>query len=128
VWLEIQVLRKSCVNCYYYGKACAFGRGKLVCLFSKKGDSQEFSKRQVTWKDILPDILVSIIPIVAGVVLLIIDFNWVLLSSVLLLLLFTSAGNGIIRGSLACRYCRQREIGCPAEHLFKRTKAGQSTS
>jgi hypothetical protein len=127
LWLEIQLLRKSCVNCYYYGKTCAFGRGKLACLFFKKGDSLKFSQRQATWKDILPDILVSVIPIIAGVVLLIIDFSWVLLVMVLLLLLLTSIGNGIVRGSLACKYCKQREIGCPAEQLFKRNKSRQST-
>ncbi len=128
VFLEIQLLlRKSCVNCYYYGKACAFGKGKLVCLFFKKGDSQEFNRKQPTLKDILPDILVSVIPIVAGIVLLIIDFNWVILVMILLLLLLTTVGNAIIRGSLACRHCVQREIGCPAEQLFKRDKSCQST-
>jgi len=29
VWLVIRLLRRSCVNCYYYGKVCAFGKGKL---------------------------------------------------------------------------------------------------
>ncbi|MFC1905310.1 hypothetical protein ACFLXL_00695 [Chloroflexota bacterium] len=46
------------------------------------------------------------------------DFNWLLLSIVLALLLLTFIVNGFIRGSLACKYCRQREIGCPAEQLF----------
>ena len=121
-WLEIRVLRKSCVNCYYYGKVCAFGKGKLSCLFLKRGDPHHFSKEQITWKDILPDFMVSIVPIVVGVVFLIRDFNWLLLSLVLLLLLLTFIGNGLIRGSLACKYCRQREIGCPAEQLFNRSK------
>lgn len=127
IWLEVQLLRKSCVNCYYYGKACAFGKGKLASLFFKKGEPKTMSQKQSTWKDILPDILVSAIPIIAGVVLLIIDFNWVILVMVLLLLLLTSIGNGIIRGSLACRFCAQREIGCPAEQLFKRNKSRQYT-
>ena len=123
LWLEIKLLRKSCVNCYYYGKVCAFGKGKLSCLFFKKGDTNKFSQGKITWKDIVPDLMVSLIPMVAGIVLLVIDFNWVLLAMVLVLLLLTSMGNGLIRGSLACKYCRQREIGCPAEQLFKRDKA-----
>jgi hypothetical protein len=122
-WLEIKLLRKSCVNCYYYGKVCAFGKGKLVCLFFKKGDTNRFSQGKITWKNIVPDLMVSLIPMVAGIVLLVIDFNWVLLAMVLVLLLLTSMGNGLIRGSLACKYCRQREIGCLAEQLFKRDKA-----
>jgi hypothetical protein len=27
-----------------------------------------------------------------------------------------------VRGQLACRYCKQRIIGCPAEQLFNTTK------
>ncbi len=125
--LEMRLLRKSCVNCYYYGKNCAFGRGKLSCLFFKKGHSAEFSKQQITWKDILPDFMVSLVPLVAGIVLLVMDFRWVLLSLLLALLLLTFVGNGFIRGSLACKYCKQREIGCPAERLFSKNKSLESS-
>jgi hypothetical protein len=27
-----------------------------------------------------------------------------------------------VRGQLACRYCKQREIGCPAAQLFNKQK------
>jgi hypothetical protein len=127
-WLEIRILRRSCVNCYYFGKICAFGKGKLASLVFRKGDVGRFKQDKITWKDIAPDFLVSLIPIVVGVVLLVIDFDWLLLSMVLLLLLLTSIGNGLIRGSLACKYCRQREIGCPAEQLFSRDKAKARSS
>jgi hypothetical protein len=30
------------------------------------------------------------------------------------------AGNAYVRSRLACRYCTQREIGCPAQKLFER--------
>jgi len=123
VWLVIRLLRRSCVNCYYYGKVCAFGKGKLSSQFFKKGDANKFTQDKIRWKDIVPDIMVSLIPIVAGIILLVIDFNWLLLSMVLALLLLTFIGNGLIRSSLACKYCRQREIGCPAEQLFNRDKA-----
>jgi len=39
-----------------------------------------------------------------------------------MLILLTSAGNSYIRGSLACKYCQQRELGCPAEKLFNKEK------
>ncbi|MFC1897199.1 hypothetical protein ACFLX8_01315 [Chloroflexota bacterium] len=121
-WLEIRLLRRSCVNCYYYGKVCAFGKGKVACLFFKKGDTNKFKQDKITWKDMIPDVMVSLIPIVAGIVLLVIDFNWLILSMVLLLLLISSIGNGLIRGSLACKYCKQRESGCSAEQLFNKNK------
>ena len=127
-WIEIRILRRSCINCYYYGKACAFGRGKLSRLFFRKGDTNKFLQDKITWKDIAPDLMVSLIPIVAGVILLVITFNWLLLSIVLALLLLTFVGNGLIRGSLACKYCRQREVGCPAEQLFSREKVKARSS
>jgi hypothetical protein len=86
-------MRKSCVNCYYYGKFCAFGKGKISSLFFKKGDSRQFVKCKITWKDILPDFLVSIVPVVVGIVLLIVKFNWLILSLMVLLVVLTSIGN-----------------------------------
>lgn len=69
--LEFRLMKKSCVNCYYYGKFCAFGKGKISSLFFKKGDSKEFCKRKMAWKDLLPDFLVSLIPLVVGIILLV---------------------------------------------------------
>jgi hypothetical protein len=122
IWLEIRVMSKSCANCYYYGKYCAFGKGKISSWLFKKGSPQEFLKRDITWKDILPDFLVSLIPLIAGIILLIFHFNWLLLILIVLLVMLTSVGNGFVRGSLACKFCKQREIGCPAEQLFSKKK------
>ena len=121
--LEVKILRASCIHCYYYGKCCAFGKGKLSRLLFKKGDSNTFRRKQVTWKDVVPDLMVTIIPIIVGVVLLILDFKWLLLLGVILLLLLSSIGNGVIRGSLACSDCKQLELGCPAQQLFSKTKS-----
>ena len=59
--LEIRLLRRSCVNCYYYGKYCAFGKGKLAALLFKQGDKAKLSGDKIGWKDIAPDFMVSII-------------------------------------------------------------------
>jgi hypothetical protein len=120
--LEIRLMKKSCVNCYYYGKFCAFGKGKLSALFFKKGDPKAFLKNKITWKNIIPDFLVSIIPLAVGIVLLITNFSWLVLGLIILLAFLTSAGNSYVRGSLACKFCKQREIGCPAERLFNKNK------
>ncbi|MFH1055722.1 MAG: hypothetical protein V1744_06475 [Candidatus Altiarchaeota archaeon] len=120
--LEVRLMRRSCTNCYYYGKVCAFGKGKLSAIFFKKGNGRKFAKDQITWKDILPDFLVSIIPLLVGIALLIMNFNFFILSLLILLVILTSVGNGFIRGSLACKYCKQREIGCPAQKLFNKSK------
>jgi hypothetical protein len=120
--LEIRLLKRSCVNCYYYGKFCAFGKGKISSWFFKKGSSHNFLKDKITWKDILPDFLVSIIPLIVGIILLILNFNWLILSLIVVLVVLTSVGNGFVRGSLACKFCKQKEIGCPAEQLFNKSK------
>lgn len=122
VWLEIKVMRKSCVNCCYYGKLCAFGKGKLAALFFKQGNPENFIKRQITWQAMIPDALVALAPLVVGVVLLIKDFSWSILIPMILLAALTTAGNNFVRGSLACKLCEQRELGCPAEQLFNKKK------
>ena len=116
--LEVRLLRGHCTDCYYYGKRCAFGQGKLSSMFFRKGDSKDFCKKQIGWKDISLDFMVSIIPMVIGGALLIMSFSWLILSLVALLFVLSFAGNAFVRGSLACKHCRQRELGCPAEKLF----------
>jgi hypothetical protein len=120
VFLELRLLKRSCVNCYYYGKRCAFGKGKLCSLFFKRGDPNRFVGRKITWKSILPDFMVSIIPFIVGIAILIMNFSLTVLILVISLFLLTSIGNGLVRGSLACKYCKQRELGCPAEQLFNK--------
>lgn len=120
--LEYRLISRHCVNCYYWGKVCGFGKGRLSALFFKKGDPARFCEKEMTWKDLIPDLLVSLIPFIAGIVLIIISFDIVLLVSLIVLVLLTTAGNNYIRGNLTCRYCRQREIDCPAERLFNKEK------
>lgn len=121
IFLEIRVMKKSCTKCYYYGKCCAFGMGKLARLFFKK-EKRKLAERKICWKDLFPDLLLSLIPIVAGIVVLIIHFSWIILLLIFLLIVFSSFGNGFVRGKLACRHCKQKELGCPAEKLFDKNK------
>lgn len=116
--VELMVLTRSCVNCAYYGKRCGLGRGRLCSTLFEKGDARKFTEREVSWVDMLPDFLVVILPIVGGVVLSIRDFSWLRVAALALLIVLSLAGNAVSRGLLACRYCKQREIGCPAASMF----------
>jgi hypothetical protein len=121
-FLEYRLIKKHCANCYYYGKTCAFGKGRISALLFKKGDTKKFCPSVFNWKDLIPDILVSLIPVITGIVLLIIKFNVFILLLLSLLLLLTTKGNELIRGKFACKYCKQAEIGCSAYNLFNKVQ------
>ncbi|KYK23800.1 hypothetical protein AYK24_00780 [Thermoplasmatales archaeon SG8-52-4] len=123
--LEIRLLKISCIHCYYYNKRCAFGKGKLCSLFFKKGNPKKFIEKKIGWKDIIPDFMVSLIPLVVGIALIIINFNLILLILVVFLVLLAFPVNGFLRGSIACKHCKQRELGCPAEKLFNKKKSSK---
>ena len=120
LFVEVRVMRASCMHCYYYGKWCGLGRGKLAALLFRKGDPKKFIERKITWRDLIPDVLVSLIPFALGIYLIFIGFSWLMLALILLLLFLTTFGNGSVRRNFACKYCKQRELGCPAEKLFAR--------
>ncbi len=118
VILEVRLLKVSCTKCCYYNRYCAFGKGKLSALFFKKDDPSLFQAKNFNWYSLLPDILVSIIPLLLGIYLLISDFNWIILLLMLTLIILSSFGNGMVRGSMACAHCKQKELGCPADQFF----------
>jgi len=119
---EFRLISGHCTDCCYYGKTCAFGKGRLSALLFNKGSPENFTAMTITWKDIVPDFLLFIIPVLAGILLLVQGFTWTILILIMVLLLLGFAGNALVRGQLACRYCKQREIGCPAMQLFNKTE------
>ena len=122
LWIEFRVLKESCVDCTYYGKRCGLGRGRLCALLFREGDPSRFAEKNATWAAMVPDFLVPLIPLVGGVILLLTrGFSWSLVILLVLLVVLYFGGNAVARGALACRYCRQRELGCPAEKLFQTT-------
>jgi len=118
LWIEWRLLRHSCGNCYYYGRRCAFGKGELSALLFRRGNPQVFTDQRFTWKDVVPDFLVSLIPLTGGLALLIMHFDWRLVLALAAILALSSYGNALVRGKLACSRCKQRDIGCPAATLF----------
>jgi hypothetical protein len=116
--LELRLLRGHCVNCYYYGKRCGFGKGKLCSWLFKQGDPRAFTQTQISWANMLPDFVVLLWPLLGGIILLVLNFTWLLTGMLVLLIVLSLSGNAIVRGSLVCEHCQQRELGCPAAKLF----------
>jgi hypothetical protein len=119
LFLEIRLLKNGCVNCYYYGKTCGFGKGRLSALFFKKGDISKFNEKEIGWKEMIPDLIVPIFPLIAGIIIIVSNFSWNILISMIIIILLSMAGNALIRGYLTCGKCKQRELDCPAEKLFQ---------
>lgn len=120
LWLEYRLLKTHCVDCFYFGKRCAFGKGVASGWLFRRGNPRRFNSAKITWKDLLPDMAVALVPLVVGLALLVIDFNWTTLGLMGILVLAATAGNSYVRGRLACRHCKQRLLGCPAECLFRK--------
>ncbi len=95
VWSEYRVMQMSCRHCCYFGKLCGTGKGIVAPLFTRRGDPSLFLAKAIGWKELIPDFLVFLIPVLAGL-----------------------PGSGFMRTRLICANCRQRELGCPAEKLF----------
>ncbi len=113
------LLRKLvCTNCYYYGKWCPIGWGKLSALFFNQGNIENFSK----------SIGVKLAPIVYGLLTLIpmivvtislIQQSTVPKLLVLLAILLIGFYSGTLSRKKTCRNCKMRLL-CPGSAVKKR--------
>ncbi|MDP6627155.1 MAG: hypothetical protein QGG50_04570 [Methanopyri archaeon] len=117
--LELMLLRKACPDCWYYGRRCGFGKGLLAARLFPKGDPQRMAEREVTIKDLVPDFLVTLGPLLVGAVLLYMAFSWRVVGLLLILVVLAFPCTGMLRGTMVCPHCKQREIGCPAQKFFR---------
>jgi hypothetical protein len=123
VLFELRVMKHSCVNCRYYGKVCGLGRGKISAYLFPPGDPAIFARVNITWTTLIPDVLIMLLPLLGGVMLLVRSFSWTVTVEMVLLAALSLGGNAFVRGQIACKYCKQREIGCPAEKFFGEAQA-----
>ena len=115
---ETMVLKRSCVHCYYYGRVCGRGRGILSSWLFKRGDARYFAVRQICWWGIAPQLLATLLPLMVGGYLLLGQFELTTLAAMAAILVLSLGGNALVRRSYACRYCKQRDLGCPALATF----------
>ena len=87
-----------------------------------KGDTKKFADRDISIVHMLPDFMVVIFPLLGGIVLLIVDFSFIVLGMMIVLAVLFFGGTAFIRSTFACKYCKQREISCPADEMFNKKK------
>ena len=112
-------MKLRCTNCYYLGKYCNFGLGKLATILFKKGDLNEFSNP----KKVIPTAILSfgtiLLPIIAGIGLILFDFSLINLGLLIIYFLFGIVPNFFVRGNF-CGKCKQGQLGCPSyEQMIK---------
>ncbi len=117
--LEVRLMLVSCVDCCYYGRRCFSGKGLIVAMLFSGRDPERFARTEITFKDIIPDFAVGLVPLLVGLGLLVVrGLSWYVGVLVLLLAALAFPVTGWVRSTLACPHCKQREIGCPAQKLF----------
>jgi hypothetical protein len=109
VMVGIVLRRLVCTNCYYYGKWCGLGWGKLAALFFKKGEIGKF--RTTIGVKLAPITygLLSLIPIIAIVIALILGFT-IPKVIVLVVLLAVSYYSGVASRKKGCINCKMRLV------------------
>ena len=118
--IELMVIFRSCKDCWYYGNICGSGKSKIAPLFVKKGDTKKFVERDISMLHMIPDFMVSILPLVGGIVLLILNFTIVVIVLIFIFAILSFGGTAFIRGTLICKRCKQKDIGCPAHKIFNK--------
>jgi hypothetical protein len=105
-------LRKAvCTHCYYYGKWCSAGWGKLSALLFSQGDIARFNTCIGTKSAPFVYGLLLLVPLVFGVISLIQKFTLAKII-VLALLLFVAIYSGTVNRKKACAICKMKLI-CP---------------
>lgn len=123
ILLEFKIYREGCINCCYYKKRCAFGKGIIAGIFFKRGDPKKFGQKKIKPKDFIPQLLVSLIPMFVGVALLISrGFDIFILIATIYPIFSWFVLNPIIYGKIACPHCKQGSICCPALKFFTKRK------
>jgi len=124
LWTEWRVVRSSCVNCYYYGKRCGLGRGRLCARLFPQGDPAAFGDHDFSWVQMVAYSLTALAPMAAGVAVAIRDKTWAPIILVVIMAVVYFVGNGIVRGRFGCKYCMQGRLGCPVAANMMGPKRG----
>jgi hypothetical protein len=100
-----------CTNCYYYGRWCPTGWGKLAALLFAQGSIAKFGTSVGVRLAPVTYGLLSLIPLVLGIIALVTDFTVTELV-IVVLLLAVSGYSAVGNRKKSCADCKMRLI-CP---------------
>lgn len=118
VFLERSFYMEGCKYCYYHGKRCAFGRGVLAKRLVRKGDPEVFCTRKVTFRKLLPQMMILVFIVAGGGWLLYLSWSWLVLGLMAIPFVVWFVINPPLYGKLACVHCKQGKKCCPAVEFF----------
>jgi hypothetical protein len=105
------MLALICARCYYYDRRCATGVGKVVALFFRKSQEEEFGQTASQKAVMVVLAIVLLLPLVGGVVSLVVGYSMLRLVLLVALLALLVAGLAP-HPRLVCSHCRLAEKGC----------------
>ena len=104
--VQISLKKLNCTSCYYYGKSCYLGWGKLtaICFKQDSGDQEKGMKLAISYILQLPVILIA--SLIAGSIY---GFNAL---NIILLIIFVIINilQGLLLRKKACEVCKARFI------------------
>jgi hypothetical protein len=105
------MLALICARCYYYDRRCATGIGKVVALFFKKGQEEEFGQTASQKAVMLLLAIALLLPLVGSIASLAVGYSTLRL--VLLVALVALLVAGLVpHPRLVCSHCKLAEKGC----------------
>jgi hypothetical protein len=110
----IVCLNYRCRFCWYFGKRCYAGLGKLAGVLFEPGEPAGFAKPGNLIPAAIFSFTVLLLPLLVILVIVLIGFSWLNLALLLSYLLVVVAPGFVLRKSLVCDHCKQGELGCPA--------------
>lgn len=108
-----------CKHCYYYGKRCHTGWGKISALLTSKGETKRFGCGAAGKSIPMFYALMTIIPLIFGIIKLVKSFDFSVLIVFGIFLTSVILSSVPVRKS-ACKKCKMKEI-CPGS--LSKTKA-----
>ncbi len=111
------VMRKLlCTHCYYYGKVCHVGWGKLAALLFPKGEITQFSTCKGQKAAPIFFAALALIPVIFSLISLIIKFKFYKLP-LIAVLIGTIIYSSVFARKKSCMQCKMKTI-CPGSASF----------